>query len=68
MTGEAVWAESYSEMTPDTKGSFDVCQARVARPFIHALTSIAALVATEFIETGKKRNVYFDSKLKMFTF
>ena len=68
MTGEAVWAESYSEMTPDKTGSFDVCQMNVARPFIHALTAIAALVATEFIETGSKRNAYFDSKLKMFTF
>lgn len=68
LTGEAVWAEAYSEMTPDTKGAFDVCQANIARPFIHALTAIASLVATEFIDTGKKRNVYFDSKFKMFTF
>jgi len=68
LTGEVVWAESYSEMTPDPKGAFDVCQMHVARPFIHALTAIAALVATEFIDTGKKRSAYFDSKLKTFTF
>lgn len=68
LTGEAVWAESYSEMTPDSKGNFDVCQAHVARPFIHALTAIAALLATEFIDSGKKRNTYFDSKLKTFNF
>jgi hypothetical protein len=68
LTGEAVWAESYSKMTPDKKGEFDVCQMHIARPFIHGLTAIAAIVATEFIDTGKKTNVYFDSKLKMFTF
>jgi hypothetical protein len=68
LTGEVCWAESYSRMTPDPEGAFDVCQNHIARPFIHALTAIAALVATEFIDTGKKRNVYFDSKLKMFTF
>ena len=68
LTGEAVWAESYPEMTPNGKVEFDVCQAHIARPFIHGLTAIAALIATEFIDTGAKKNVYFDSKLKMFTF
>jgi len=68
LTGEAVWSESYSEMTPDKAGTFDVCQMRVARSFIQALTAIAALVASEFIDKGTKRNVFFDSKLKMFTF
>ena len=68
LTGEAVWAESYSEMTPDPPGTFDVCQNHAARPFIHALSAIASLLASEFIDTGVKRNVYFDSKLKMFSF
>lgn len=68
LTGEVVWAESYSEMTPDKQGEFDVCQARTARSFIQCLTAIASLVATEFIESGTKRNAYFDSKLKLFTF
>lgn len=68
LTGEAVWAESYSEMTANGKSEFDVCQANIARPFIHGLTAISALIATEFIDTGAKKNVYFDSKLKMFTF
>lgn len=68
LNGEACWAESYSRMSPDTEGEFDVCQAHTARPFIQALTAIATLIATEFIDTGKKRSVYFDSKLKTFTF
>jgi hypothetical protein len=70
LTGEAVWSESYSEMTPEPEGqvNFDVCQAHIARPFIHGLTAIASLIATEFIDSGTKKNVYFDSKLKMFTF
>ena len=67
-TGEAVWAESYSEMTPDKKGNFDICQMHTARPFIYALTAMASLVITEFIDTGVKRNLYFDSTLKTFTF
>ena len=68
LTGEAVWAESYSKMTPNKKGEFDVCQAHIARPFIHGLTAISALIATDFIDSGEKRSVYFDSKLKIFTF
>jgi hypothetical protein len=68
LTGEAVWAESYSEMTPNGKGDFDVCQAHIARPFINGLTAIAALTATDFIDTGIKKSVYFDSKLKIIVF
>ena len=68
LTGEAVWQESYSRMTPDKKGDFDVCQMHTARSFIQALTAIASLLATEFIDSGVKRSVYFDSKLKMFAF
>jgi hypothetical protein len=68
LTGEAVWQEAYSKMTPDKKGDFDVCQMHTARSFIQALTAMASLVVTEFIDSGNKRNVYFDSKLKLFTF
>lgn len=68
LTGEVVWAESYAEMTPDSDGAFDICLAALARPFIHALTSIASLAVVDFVNKGTKRNVYFDSQLKCFTF
>jgi hypothetical protein len=69
LTGECVWAESYSAVKPAaTQSDFDVCQQHIARPFINGLAAIASLLATDFIDNGTKRNVYFDSKLKMFIF
>jgi hypothetical protein len=69
LTGEAVWNESYSEMTESKKdAAIDVCQMHIARPFIMALTAIASLSLAKFIDDGKKSNVYFDSGMKIIVF
>lgn len=66
LTGEVAWNEVYSKMRESKADArVDVCQLRLARPFIHALAGVAALAISEFLETGTKRNVYFDSKLNL---
>ncbi len=69
LAGEAVWDGVFTKMTESKSDkAIDVCELHLARPFISCLTSLASLVASRFIETGEKTNVYFDSKMKMFTF
>lgn len=69
LSGEAVWNESYTKMVESkSDAAIDVCQMHLARPFIMALSSIAAIVAADFAETGTKRNVYFDKSFKVITF
>jgi hypothetical protein len=61
LTGEAAWNEVFEPMVP-SKGDLgiDVCEMTIARPFIFALTSLATLVISKFIEKGIKDNLYFD--------
>jgi len=63
LTGEAVWDAVFTPMKEHASdAAIDVCQLPRARSFIMGLTANAALVASEFIETGKKRNVYYDTR------
>jgi molybdopterin/thiamine biosynthesis adenylyltransferase len=69
MVGEAVWNESYSEMKESkADAEVDVCEMHLARPFIQALTGMAAITAADFIDSGKKNNLYFDRRLKVMVF
>ena len=69
LAGEAVWDGVFTKMTEaKSDKAIDVCELHLAKPFISCLTALGTLVACKFIETGEKTNIYFDSKLKMFTF
>jgi hypothetical protein len=69
LTGEAVWDGVWTNMAESKSDkAIDVCQLPLARPFIMALTGAAALVASHFISTGEKRNVYFDARPAMRTY
>jgi len=69
LAGEAVWDSVFTKMTEaKSDKTIDVCELHLAKPFISCLTSLGALVACRFLESGEKTNVYFDSHLKMFTF
>lgn len=64
LTGEVLWNELFTPMVESKADkNIDVCQMHLARPFIQTLTGLAALVVSEFITTGKKNNIFFDSKL-----
>lgn len=66
LTGEATWETTFTRMsvTKSGKAAGDVCEMPLARPFISCLTAMATMVASRFIISGEKANVYFDSKLK----
>jgi hypothetical protein len=69
LDGEAVWNESYSKMTESkADAKIDVCQLHLARPFIMAISAIAAIVAADFIDDNVKKSVYFDSSIKTMVF
>ena len=69
LTGETCWAESWTPMKESkADNAIDVCELHLARPFIQALTAISALLISEFLETGTKRNAYFDSKVNLKVF
>ena len=66
LTGTVIWNETWERMeSSPSDAEIDVCQMHMARPFIHALSAMAAIVAAKFIETGEKRGLYFDSTLKI---
>ena len=65
LTGDVCWNEVWEPMTEGVEPHVDVCQLHLARPFIMGLTGIAALVISEFLVTGKKRNAYFDRWLNL---
>lgn len=66
LTGEAVWNGVWEPMTPSPRdAAIDVCEMGLARPFIFALTALAGIVISRFIEKGEKVNMYFDSTLKL---
>ena len=46
-----------------TDAGIDVCEMTIARPFIFALTSLATISISKFIDTGEKQNLYFDKYL-----
>jgi hypothetical protein len=61
LCGEAVWDGMFTQMIKSKKDAdIDVCEMTMARPFIFALTSLASMVISGFIENGKKENMYFD--------
>lgn len=62
LCGEAVWDETFTHMTKaKADAEIDVCEMTIARPFIFALTSMAAMSISRFIEKSEKNNLYFDS-------
>ena len=64
LSGEAVWNEIFEPMVASkTDAGIDVCEMTIARPFIFALTSLATLSISKFIDTGEKQNLYFDKYL-----
>jgi len=64
LSGEAAWNEVYEPMTESkTDGDIDVCEMAIARPFIMSLTGMAAIIVAQFMENGKKVNMYFDRHL-----
>jgi hypothetical protein len=69
LTGEAAWNEVYEPMTASkSDGDIDVCEMSIARPFIMSLTGMAAIVIANFIDNGKKLNMYFDKSLIVHTY
>jgi hypothetical protein len=61
LNGEVVWNGTFTTMETSKKDNeIDVCEMTLARPFIFALTALAAMAISTFLETGKKENVYFD--------
>ncbi|MFA7219341.1 MAG: ThiF family adenylyltransferase [Synergistaceae bacterium] len=66
LTGEAAWNEIYEPMTASkADGDIDVCEMAIARPFIMALTGMASIVISQFVENGTKINMYFDKSLNI---
>jgi hypothetical protein len=66
LSGEAVWDGVYTRMqTSKGDAEIDVCEMSIARPFIFALTSLAAITIVNFLDTGKKENIYFDKHFIM---
>lgn len=66
LSGEAVWNDIFEPMTTSkSDGDIDVCELAIARPFIMSLTGMASIVIAQFMETGKKVNLYFDKTLKV---
>ena len=66
LCGEAVWNEVFTPMhTAKADATIDVCQMTLARPFIFALTALAATNISKFLETGVKENLYFDKYLTL---
>jgi hypothetical protein len=64
LTGEAVWNEVFEKMEEaKSDNDIDVCEMAIARPFIMSLTGMTSIVIANFIENGKKENVYFDKSL-----
>jgi len=64
LTGEAAWNEIYEPMTASkSDGDIDVCEMAIARPFIMALTGMASIIIANFMDNGKKVNMYFDKSL-----
>jgi hypothetical protein len=61
LCGEAIWDGTFTQMQSSKKDAdIDVCEMTIARQFIFALTALASMVITNFIENGKKENFYFD--------
>jgi hypothetical protein len=64
LTGEAAWNEIYEPMTESkSDGEIDVCEMAIARPFIMSLTGMASIIIANFMDSGKKINMYFDKNL-----
>lgn len=66
LTGEAVWDGVFTAMgKANSDDAIDVCEMAIARPYIFALTSMAAIVIDRFLEKNEKVNLYFDSTLNI---
>lgn len=66
LTGEVVWDDTFEPMEESkSDNEIDVCEMAIARPFIMGLTSIGSIVISDFIDNGKKTNVYFDKYLNI---
>lgn len=62
LNGEATWENCWEPMTASPKdAAIDVCEMGLARPFIFALTALAGIAISRFIEKGEKINLFFDS-------
>jgi len=66
LTGEAVWDGVYTAMEKaKSDDEIDVCEMAIARPYIFALTAMAAIVIDRYLEKSEKVNLYFDSTLNI---
>jgi len=66
LSGEVVWDKMFTPMEASKKDSeIDVCEMSLARPFIFALTSMASISISRFIEKNEKVNLYIDSQFKV---
>lgn len=66
LSGEVVWDGVFTPMEKsEGDKQIDVCEMAIARSFIFALTSIATITIGDFLENGKKNNVYFDKNLNL---
>lgn len=66
LTGEAVWDGVFAPMEKaKSDAAIDVCEMAIARPYIFALTAMAAIVIDRFLEKSEKVNLYFDSTLNI---
>ena len=66
LSGEAVWDGMFEPMEVSKKDAeIDVCEMALARPFIFALSSMAAIAISRFIEKGEKTNLYLDTQFRI---
>jgi len=66
LSGEAVWENVWTPMEESVKDAeIDVCEIALARPFIFALSAMAAISISRFIEKGEKVNFYLDSQFRL---
>jgi len=66
LTGESVWDGVFTPMAASkADADIDVCEMAIARPFIMALTSMAVINISRFVESGEKHNMYFDKYLNV---
>ena len=66
LSGEAVWDDMFEPMEEaKSDDAIDVCEMALARPFIFALCSMAAISINRFIEKREKTNLYLDSNFNV---
>jgi len=56
LTAEIIWDEKYTVPGPVDPNAGDICEVRDAIPFIGLVVNLAAMVISDFIDSGVKNN------------